>query len=95
MRKFDVLATDTFCGIPNYSWTERAVIEVPDDAKQMRIVRAARAAIGSGGRCVTYDLGDCLQVEISSKQTVIFIHAAGGCSMRDKMTWQEIIYAFL
>ena len=73
MRKFDVLATDTFGGIPNYSWTERAVIEVPDDARQPRIVRAARAAIGCGGRCVTYDLGDCYQVDISSKQTVIFI----------------------
>ena len=74
MRKFDVLATDTLVGgIPNYAWTKRAVIEVSDDAKQMRIVRAARAAIGSGGRCVTYDLGNCLQVEISSKQTVIFI----------------------
>ena len=73
MRKFDVLATDTFSGIPNYSWVDRAVIEVPDNAKQARIVRAARAAVGSGGRCVTYDLGDSYQVEISSKQTVIFI----------------------
>ena len=72
--KLDVLATDTFGGIPNYSWVERAVITVPDNSKQPRIVRAARAAVGSGGRCVTEDLGGHeYQVYISSQQTVIFI----------------------
>ena len=71
--KLDVLATDTFGGIPNYSWVERAVITVPDNSKQPRIVRAARAAVGSGGRCVTEDLGDHWQVYISSQNTVIFI----------------------
>ena len=72
--KLDVLATDTFGGIPNYSWVERAVITVPDNSKQSRIVRAARAAVGCGGRCVTEALGGHeYQVYISSQQTVIFI----------------------
>lgn len=74
MTKFTVEHTDTFGGEANYCWVVRETIELPDNATQRQIVRAAKAAIGeTGARCVTDNYGDEIRLNYVGRCVVTFI----------------------
>jgi hypothetical protein len=73
---FDCELTDTFGGEPNYSWVQRAQIELPDGASDRQIVTAGKAALGlTGVRCRTESIGDCFQLYPYGSCAVAFITA--------------------
>lgn len=77
MTIWNVEHTDTFGGEANYSWVRRATIELPDDATQHAIVRAAKAAIGETGNPnrTDYYSGDTYQLDYPGRCVRTFIVA--------------------
>jgi hypothetical protein len=66
--------TDTFGGEANYAWVIREEISLPDQASDLSIVRAAKAALGlSGVRCRRSDLGELLELRPHGSCSVVFI----------------------
>jgi len=66
--------TDTFAGEANYVWVIREEISLPDQASDLSVVRAAKAALGlSGVRCRRSDLGDLLELRPYGSCSVVFI----------------------
>lgn len=75
--KFDVEYTDTFGGDANYSWTQRAVIEVPDEVTQRMLVRRAKKAMGlTGVAGKTVVFSDMVRFCPHYSTTVMFITPA-------------------
>ena len=75
MTKWDIEYTDTFCGESNYSWVKRAVINLPDDADDAKIKRAAKKEIGisgMGGRWESY--GEAFTFHPYNSCTVLFVN---------------------
>lgn len=67
--------TDTFGGEANYSWCERGPVEVKENASDLAIVRAAKAAAGlSGVRCRKVDFGDLICLYPYGLCQVLFIN---------------------
>lgn len=65
---------DTFGGEANYAWVIREEISLPDQASDLSIVRAAKAALGlSGVRCRRSDLGELLELRPYGSCSVVFI----------------------
>jgi len=70
----NVELTDTFGGEPNYSWVNRESFDMPHEATDRAIVRAAKAAIGyTGIPCTKCDYGDMIELRPRGGCTVIFI----------------------
>lgn len=66
--------TDTLAGEANYSWVIREEISLPDQASDLSIVRAAKAALGlSGVRCRRSELGELLELRPCGSCSVVFI----------------------
>ena len=66
--------TDTMGGEANYSWARRAELQLPDDASDLAIVRAAKAALGlSGVRCRREQWGETIALYPYGSATVAFI----------------------
>ena len=66
--------TDTFGGEANYAWVIREEISLPDQASDLSVVRAAKAALGlSGVRCRRSDLGELLELRPYGSCSVVFI----------------------
>jgi len=75
--KFAVEYTDTFGGNANYSWVDRKIIEVPEDASDLTVVRRAKAAVGlSGVPCRREDFGGEFVLYPYGICTVCFINWA-------------------
>jgi hypothetical protein len=72
--KFEVEHTDTCGGDANYSWVQREVIEVPEDATDRMIVLRAKRAVGmTGVDCRKANYGDLIELRPRAMNTVIFI----------------------
>lgn len=66
--------TDTYGGEANYSWVNRATIEVPDNATDLLMVRRAKEALNVAGvRCRRYDDGETITLRPCNSNTIIFI----------------------
>ncbi len=71
---YKVEVTDTFGGEANYCWVNRHKLDLPDNATNRQIVRAAKAAEGwTGMRCETYAHGDQIEVRPRGLLQVMFI----------------------
>lgn len=71
---FSVEHTDTLGGEANYSWVNRCLIRVPDNASDRLIMRRAKAAMGlNGDRGRSSSHGDCLEFRPHNACTVLFI----------------------
>ena len=72
---FQCELTDTFGGEANYSWVNRADIELADNATQRSIVIAAKKALGlTGTRCRKVDFGDMIALYPVNCNMVAFIY---------------------
>ena len=67
--------TDAFGGEANYSWVQRATIEVPDNLSDRAIVRRAKKALGVEGMRAKRreDYGDQIWLWGIGGCTVLFI----------------------
>lgn len=66
--------TDTFSGEANYGWVKRATIEMPDNATDRMIMRAAKKEMQlSGMQGVTSNMGDCISFKPYASCTIMFI----------------------
>lgn len=73
-RTFDVTLTDTFGGVPNYSWVTREEITVDLYMDDSWIVRHAKSAVGmTGVRGITDNAGDVIEIRFPSLCKVLFI----------------------
>lgn len=71
---FDIEVTDTIGGEANYSWVRRYSIDLPDNASQARVMRAAkRTADFSNVRGVTSALGDGFEFRPYGMAIVMFV----------------------
>lgn len=69
----DVEYTDTFGGEANYSWVERAELELPVDLSDRAVMRRAKAVVGlSGVRGRSYCNGDTWEFRPYRCCTVMF-----------------------
>ena len=78
--KYQIEYTDTFGGEANYSWVDRHIIDLPDNASGKQIRRAAKKAAGlSGVRGVWSDYGGELVFRPYRMCTILFAmyYAAG------------------
>lgn len=67
--------TDTFGGYANYAWAHRAEIEMPEDAKDAEIKRAAKREMRlSGVRGKWTSFGDSLEFRPFGYCTVLFVN---------------------
>jgi len=72
--QWDLELTDTFGGQANYSWVRRETLQLPAGASRLRIIRAAKAALGlTGTPCRTFDHGDSYELRPYGSCTVAFI----------------------
>lgn len=66
--------TDTFGGVPNYSWVRRVEFTPKTDSPRA-IVTAAKAALGlTGTRCRTFEDGEGYELRPLNSCTVVFIY---------------------
>lgn len=71
---YQVELTDLFCGEANYSWVRRDEIKLSDNASELAIVRAAKAALGiSGCRCKRKEWGETITLKPYGSLTIAFI----------------------
>ena len=75
MQTIQIEVTDTFGGESNYSWVRRFTAEVPDNAKQREIVRAAKKAADwcIGAKHQTENYGDMIAIRPYGVCQVMFI----------------------
>ena len=67
--------TDTFGGEANYSWVQRDVVELPEDASTRIIMRRAKgAALLAGVRGRWEDYGDQLTFRPYGRCVVLFVN---------------------
>lgn len=77
--RWEVEMTDTFGGEANYSWVRREYVDLPDDASDLRVVRAAKRALGiSGQRCTWETWGEMLVLRPRGWCVVVFIQLEEG-----------------
>lgn len=70
---WNVELTDTFGGEANYSWCRRQTIELPSDASDLAVMRAAKKAVGMNGvRGRTSDYGGSLEFRPFGACVVMF-----------------------
>lgn len=71
--KYQVEYTDTFGGDANYSWCDRYIVELPDNASKKQIRRAAKKAAGlSGIRGVWDTWGEVFSFRPYRSCTILF-----------------------
>ncbi len=74
MATYQAELTDTFGGEANYCWVRRETFTVPDNASDLAIVRAGKAALGlTGVRCRTENYGDSFTLRPYGACVVAFI----------------------
>lgn len=67
--------TDTYAGEANYGWVRRATFELPANATDLQIVRAAKKRLGLAGvRCTREDMGDTIVLRPLGSCTVLFVN---------------------
>ena len=75
MKIYNVTLTDTYGGVPNYSWVQRGEIQVKDEITSKGLSIHGRAAVGMTGirsSCFV-DHGDMIQIDFSPLNLVLFI----------------------
>jgi len=66
--------TDTFGGQANYSWCQRYLLELPEDATDRQVVILAKRVLGlTGCRCRRFDHGEGFELRPAGSCTVAFI----------------------
>jgi len=66
--------TDTFGGEANYCWVRRAEFQLPSNASQAAIMRAAKAALSlTGAKGRTHNMGEGYEFRPSGSCTVLFV----------------------
>jgi hypothetical protein len=66
--------TDTFGGEANYSWKRQVYIDLSDTASDLRVVRAAKKALGiSGLPCDREIWGEMLVLRLRGECVIMFI----------------------
>lgn len=71
---FDLELTDTFGGEANYCWVKREALNLPSGSSDLRLVRAAKKALGlSGIRCRRSDFGETIELRPYGACLVAFI----------------------
>ena len=74
MATFQAELTDTVAGEANGSWVKRKTFTLPDDASDLAIVRAGKAALGLNGvRCRTENHGDSFTLRPCGACVIAFI----------------------
>ena len=72
--KINIEHTDTFGGESNYAWVNRATAELPDNATDAQVKRAAKKALGlSGIRGAWSSWGEMLSFVPSRFNEIVFI----------------------
>lgn len=70
----EVEYTDTFGGEANYSWVKRATLQLPYNASNTMVMRAAKKAMGlTGVRGDITDTGDTIGFRPYRSNTVMYI----------------------
>lgn len=73
--KIEIEYTDTFGGEANYSWVDRATIEVPDTISNSALTREIKKVMGlSGVRGRMDNLGELKAFRPYRSATVLFWH---------------------
>jgi hypothetical protein len=69
-----VTVTDTYGGEANFAWVKRNVINLPDNATDLQIVRLAKKALGWNGlRCNTWNQFDGFTLNPHGLNMVMFV----------------------
>ena len=67
--------TDTWGGDPNYGWTRRHVLDLPDTLSTLAGVRRAKAVLDmQGTRCARWDDGTTITLRPHAWSRIIFIN---------------------
>ena len=74
MREMTVEVTDTYGGEANYSWVQRDVVQIPDNASDLAIVRKAKSIAGyTNIRCQVSNYGDEIVLDPRGHCVRIFV----------------------
>ena len=70
--KYTVELTDSFGGEANYSWVRRRTLEMPGNATDLSLVRAAKQILGiTGERTTTEGCGDCITLRFPRRTCMV------------------------